>query len=158
MKTNYLLPASLKNWGWFILIPFTVLGVLVLINDWEPDYLTMSVPSMLIDELFVEKSYFGMVTNNILNEICAVLVIIGGLLVAFSRQYNEDEFIASIRLKSLVWATYLNYAILIIALILVHEFSFFWVMIFNMFTMLIFFIILFHWNLVKLKKSTDNAE
>jgi hypothetical protein len=83
MKTNYLLPGSLKNWGWFILIPFTVLGVLVLINDWEPDYLTMSVPSMLIDELFVQKSYFGMVTNNILNEICAVLVIIGGLLVAF---------------------------------------------------------------------------
>jgi hypothetical protein len=158
MQENYLLPASFKKWGWSIFVSSAILGIFPLFYNWEPAFLELDVPAIFIDDLIENKAIIGMTNNNILNEICAVLVIIGGLMVAFSKEKYEDEFIASIRLKSLVWATYLNYGILLLALILVYDFSFMWVLIFNMFTILLFFIILFHWNLVKLKKSVDYAE
>ena len=38
------------------------------------------------------------------------------------------------------------------------DFSFLWVMIFNMFTVLLFFIIRFNWQISKLKKSANYEE
>ena len=91
--------------------------------------------------------------NNVLNEICGVLIILSGLLVAFSKEKEEDELISMIRLESLVWATYWNYAILLLGFVLVYDMAFLTVMVFNMFTILILFIIKFNWALHKLKKS-----
>ena len=100
-----------------------------------------------------EKQFFGMTENNILNEIMGALIIVSGLLVAFSKEKVEDEYIAKTRLESLVWATYLNYGILLIALLFVYDLSFFWVMIFNMFTLLLFFIVRFNYQVYKLKSQ-----
>ena len=83
--------------------------------------------------------------NNILNEILGISTIIGGLIVAFSREPDEDELILRIRLECLVWAIYWNYGILLIAFLFVYDFSFYWVMIFNMFTPLLLFVIRFNW-------------
>jgi hypothetical protein len=93
------------------------------------------------------------VHNNLLNEITGLLIITSAFLVAFSKEKQEDEFISKIRLESLVWAVYLNYAILIIALLFIYDMSFMWVIIFNMFTILFFFIARFNWEVYKLKKS-----
>jgi len=63
-----------------------------------------------------------------------------------------------IRLESLVWATYINYGVLILALIFVYDIPFFWVLVFNMFTTLIFFIIRYNWALNNSKKSIENEK
>jgi len=63
--------------------------------------------------------------------------------------------IAAIRIRSLVWATYINYGILLLAILFVYEFSFFNVLVFNMFTLLIFFILRFNWELFRLKGNLD---
>ena len=96
--------------------------------------------------------------NNILNEVLGVLVIISSLLVAFSKEKSDDEYISKIRLESLVWAVYVNYGILLISFIFIFDLSFLWVMIFNMFTVLLFFIIRFNWQISKLKKSASYEE
>ena len=158
MNTNYLLPAKFKKWGWLILIPTSILGIVTVVYEWEPAFLDVTVPALFIDEFLGKDAIVGMTTNNILNELCAIFVIISGLSVAFSKEKNEDEFIASIRLQSLVWATYMNYFILLLTVILVYSFSFFWVMVFNMFTILLFFIVKFNWSLMKFKKLGNNAE
>ena len=74
------------------------------------------------------------------------------------KEKTEDEFIAMIRLESLVWATYINYGVLILALIFVYDIPFFWVLVFNMFTTLIFFIIRYNWALNNSKKSIENEK
>ena len=99
-----------------------------------------------------------MVNNNILNEIFGILIIISSLFVAFSKEKSEDEYISKIRLESLVWAVYFNYGILLFSILFVFDFSFLWVMIFNMFTVLLFFIIRFNWQISKLKKSANYEE
>lgn len=158
MKTNFLFPNKCKRIGWFILIPSSILGLLALVFSYYPDFLTLKVPGIFINSLFGTKKLIGFTENNLLDEISGVLVIVGGLLVAFSKEKTEDEYIAKIRLESLVWSVYVNYAVLLFAILFVFDFSFFWVMIFNMFTVLFFFIIRFNWKLSHLKKTTHNEE
>jgi|TARA_B110000495_G_C23001414_1_gene591050 hypothetical protein len=158
MKVKYLFPNKYKKIGLFILIPLAIIGLLTLILDYEPDFLTLNVPAIFINELFGDNYLFGIIKNNILNEILGILIIISSLLVAFSKEKSEDEFISKIRLESLVWAVYVNYAVLLISLLLIYNLSFLWVMVFNMFTVLLFFIIRFNWQIFKLKKSDSYEE
>lgn len=159
MKTKYLFPHRYKALGWLVFIPSVAIGLWVLLKEIEPDFLNASVFSIFIDNWEDDDGRFmGFLTNNILDEIMAVLVIVSGLLVAFSKEKQEDEYIAKIRLESLVWATYVNYGILILAMVLVYDFSFYWVMVFNMFTILLFFIVRFHyqvWRMIKIKSHEE---
>ena len=156
---NYLFPYKFKKVGWLILIPSAILGLIILFSEYSPDFFNFRVPAIFIDNfLFDEKKLFGMIENNILDEILGVLVIISSILVAFSKEKIEDEFISKIRLESLVWAVYVNYGILLLCMLFLYDFSFLWVMIFNMFTVLIFFIVRFNWQISKLKKSTSHEE
>lgn len=158
MKINYLFPSKYKKIGWFILIPSAIIGLITLFVDYEPSILNFNIPAIFIDELFGEKHFFGMVSNNILNEIFGVLIIISSLLVAFSKEKSEDEYISKIRLESLVWAVYVNYAILLFTFLFIFDLAFLWIMIFNIFTVLLFFIIRFNWQISKLKKSANYEE
>ena len=150
MKLNYLFPNKYKKIGWLLLIPSAIIGLITLILEFEPNFLDFNVPALFIDELFGEKHFIGIVSDNVLNEILAVLIIVSSLLVAFSKEKSEDEYISKIRLESLVWAVYLNYAILLISFLFIFDLSFLWVMVFNMFTILLFFIIRFNWQISKL--------
>jgi len=160
MKLNFLFPNEFKKIGWIILIPSAIIGLVTLIYNYEPTFLDFNVPAIFIDKFSLsdEKQLFGTVSNNILNEILGILIIISSLLVAFSKENVEDEYFSKIRLESLVWAVYFNYGILIFSFLLIYDFSFLWVMIFNMFTVLLFFIIRFNWQISKLKISAYHEE
>ena len=158
MKTNFLFPHRFKKWGWAVLIPSLILGFITVLTDYEPEFLDVQVFALFIDGFLGEDKLVGFTENNILNELLGVLVIISGLLVAFSREKYEDEFISKLRLESLVWATYLNYGILLLAMILLYDFTFLWVMIFNMFTVLLFFIFKFNWSVWQLQRSLSYEE
>ena len=158
MKLNYLLPHRFKRIGMFVLIPFIFLGWYVVNYDVEPEIFDWRVPAILVDEIIGENFVFGMTENNVLNEIIGVVLIIGFLMVAFSKEKQEDELIAKIRLESLVWATYVNYAVLLFSMLFIFGLSFLWVMIFNMFTILLFFIIRFNCQVKKLNKTMSYEE
>jgi hypothetical protein len=159
MKLNFLFPNKYKKIGWLILIPSAIIGLSTLIYEYEPSFLDFNVPAIFVDELFsVNKKTFRMVTNNILNEILGVLIIISTFLVAFSKEKSEDEYISKIRFESLAWAVYFNYAILILTFLFIYDFAFLWVMVFNMFTVLLFFIVRFNWQISKLKTTTSYEE
>jgi len=155
MKLNYLFPSKYKKIGWIIFFPTLIFGLITVITDFEPEFLDVKVFGVFIDEIFVEKKFLRIINNNILNEILGLFMITGSILVAFSKEVDEDEFISKIRLESLVWATYMNYGILFLAFIFVYDFSFLWVMIFNMFTILIFFIIRFNWQIRRFRKVKE---
>ena len=158
MKLNYLFPHRFKRIGLMILIPFILLGLYIINYDVEPEIFDFNVPAVFVDEIMGEKFVFGMTENNILNEIVGVVLILSFLMVAFSKEKQEDELIAKIRLDSLVWATYENYGVLLLSMIFIYGMSFFWVMIFNMFTILLFFIVRFNWQVKKLNKTMTHEE
>lgn len=161
MQVNFLFPSNFKKMGWFVFIPTAIIGLITLIFEYEPSFLDFKVPAIFVNEIFLpddRKKLFGMVQNNILNEILGILIIISSLFVAFSKEKVEDEYISRIRLESLVWAVYVNYAILLFSFLFIFDFSFLYVMIFNMFTVLLFFIIRFNWQIYKVKKAANYEE
>jgi hypothetical protein len=157
MNTNFLFPHWTKQIGWILLIPGVILSILFLLFESEISFFDASVFAVAKDNLF-GPTYLVVMENNILDELACILFILGALLVAFSKEQAEDEYIAQIRLASLVWATYVNYAILILAILFVYDFTFFWVLVFNMFTLLTFFLIRFNWALYRAKKQLAHEE
>ena len=121
----------------------------------ENEIFIMKVVSIYNDDsiLSEEKGFFKITETGVLDEIISILIIIGGLLVGFTKEKIEDEFIYQLRKDSLAWAIIINYIILLFAIIFIYNFTFFDVLIFNMFTPLLFFIIRF--NFLKLKFKSD---
>ncbi len=158
MNTKFLLPAKFKKYGWLILIPGVVLGILHMTIEFNLDFFDINVFAITFDGFTDNRDLFGFFEDNILNELLGLSVIIGGLLVAFSKEFDEDEFISRIRLECLVWAILLNYGLLAIAFILFYGFSFLSIMVYTMFTPLILFILRFNWLMWRSRKSIRNEE
>lgn len=158
MKTHYLLPCNFKKIGWMLLVLGIIPGIIFLINASGPEFLKIQVLAIAEASVFGSTKLFSVIENNIFDEIIGLLIIVGALFVAFSKEKSEDEFISKIRLESLVWATYVNYAILILAILFIYDMTFLWVLIFNMFIILVFFLIRFNWVLIKSKKQIRDEE
>jgi hypothetical protein len=101
-----------------------------------------------------ETGFFKIIENSIADELAALAIIFGGLLVGFSKEKIEDEYIYKLRKDSLVWAMIFNYAILTLAILFVYDFTFFDVLVFNMFTPIVFFVLRFNF----LKRKISNHE
>ncbi|MEM7186321.1 MAG: hypothetical protein AAF466_06650 [Bacteroidota bacterium] len=146
MKTNYLLPHKYKRIGWVLFVLGLIAGGYMILTGYEQDVLNMTVFSIHSDDaIFGEaKGFFQLVENDILDELIAVFIIVGGLFISFSRERIEDEFVYKLRKDSLVWAVIFNYIVLLLAVLFVYGFTFFDVLVFNMFTPLIFFVFRFH--------------
>lgn len=153
MEPRFLFPHRYKLIGWLLAIPSLILGLSVLIGDFYFDFLTISLPFKYVfsDTLTISNSVTHLndeVTQlNLTDEIAAIGTIIGMLFIAFSKIKTEDEYVSKIRLESLQWAIYVNFALLILAFIFIHGMAFFSVIVYNMFTPLILFIIRFHYIL-----------
>jgi hypothetical protein len=154
MQTNYLLPNKYKTIGWLLLILGLLAGLFLFINEYETDTLTVSVLSIYHDGILSNQDdgFFKIIDNSIFDELIAIAIIIGGLLVGFTKEKVEDEFIYKLRKDSLVWALIFNYAVLIFATIFIYDFLFFDVLVFNMFTPLVFFV--FRFNFLKYKSQS----
>jgi len=160
MKTRYLFPHKYKKLGWIILFTGILSGLSFYIFELEDlTIFKKNTFAILYDPSFFETNkMFSIIENNILDEIIAMTIIFGGILVAFTKTKIEDEFIAIQRMESLVLATYVNYFVLALTILFIYDFSFFHVLVFNMFTLLFIFIIIFHYKLFKLHQSQSNEK
>ena len=151
MKTRFLFPNQFKNLGWLLFIP-SVLATLIIsvLNISTDEYLNISVFSIYQDSIGEIPGFFKFIKNSILDEILTISIIVGGILVGFSKLKEEDEMISKIRYESLVWATYLNYVIILFFTLFIFGLPYLNVLFYNMFTLLLFFIIRFHYMVYKL--------
>lgn len=154
MQTNYLLPNKYKIVGWILFIGGILSGLKIVFSDYEYEPIKAKVLSIFNDLVLGsnEMEYFKIIETGIAGELASIAIIIGGLLIGFSKEKVEDEFIYKLRKDSLVWAIIFNYAVLILAIAFIYEFTFFHVLVYNMFTPLLFFIIRF--NFLKLKNRS----
>jgi hypothetical protein len=155
METRFLLPNKCKLIGWILLIPSTIGGLLVIVREFKFKFFDVRMFTIASGGTapWDFTNFFKFENQNITGTIFGICCILGALMVAFAKEKNEDEFISKRRLESLLWATILNYLILIFCFIFFYEFGFMYVMIFNMFTILILFIIRFNYVLYRSSKS-----
>jgi len=145
MAPKFLLPNKFKKFGWIILIPATIVGLILAYNEFSLAWIWGKVFAIANEGTEEHYKYFVVTRTNLTNTVVGTLFIIGALLVSFSKEKNEDEFIAELRLSSLLWAVGISYVLLLIAFVMVYGTPFMDVMVYNMFTVLILFIIRFNY-------------
>lgn len=106
--------------------------------------------------IFQELTIAG--DDGILDEVSIVGLTIALLLVSFSREKDEDEYIAKLRMESLVWAILLNYMLVILATLFIYDIAYLYVAFISMFTVLILFIIKYNWVLYHFRKTVTSDE
>ncbi|WP_396193222.1 hypothetical protein [Flavobacterium sp.] len=161
MKNHFLFPNSFKKIGWILFVPSFIFSLYILTIDdsFTIDALNINVLAIYNDGLFKSNNaFFKIIENNIGDELYVIGLIVGGILIGFSKLKNEDEMISKIRYESLVWATYFNYAIIILFTIFFFGIGYYSILMFNTFTLLLFFIIRFHYKIYQLNKISNDDE
>jgi hypothetical protein len=141
MKASNLLPNRLKILGWIILVPALILGVMVLYFQFEIPGFSVSLPfykGFLSDQPMV---------NNLTDELVSIIVMVALIMIAFSEERLEDEWVSKVRLESLQWSVYANYVLLILCILVIYDVHFFQALVYNMYTVLIVFILRFNYVL-----------
>lgn len=149
MKTKWLFPHRFRLVGWIIFIPSAILGLANMYMDFDITAFANNVLYGVKPEKSMVSLFELFESHGITDEIAAIGVIAGLLLIAFSREKVDDEMIGQLRLEALQWSVYANYIILAIAILTLYDNAFFNVMVYNMFTVLLVFIGRFRWLLYR---------
>jgi len=144
MKSRLLLPGRFKTIGIILFIPFLILGILNRYQGFAFNFLSPTGRHDILSS-----------SQNFTDELALTGLIVSLLLIAFAREKQEDEFIYQNRLESWEWAVLINFLLLIVACWSFYDAAFLDVMIYNMLTPLVIFIIRFHWVLLRSKKSQE---
>ncbi len=156
MKTRFLFPYRFRKIGWIITIPSFIFMMFNFYADYKFPFLEFQMVKK--DHIDFDRNFlFSLQVHNFSADLGGILVILGLLFIAFSREKKEDERIATLRLESLLWAVYFNSLFIIFSIVFFYSELFLQIMTYNLCTTLIFFIARF--NLVMyLEKRKLNAE
>ena len=150
MKTLPLLPNRFKKTGWLIFIPSLVLGILSLTRIFS--FPEVSLPVFYNSGFPLSNEDAGLFKNTeiaLFPNLFGILIIIGGILIGFSEEKTEDEYISSLRLRSVFWSLITTYSLILILFLTVFGSAFFTVMILIIFLPLILYIFRFNYLLIK---------
>lgn len=155
MKTNFLFPYRLKYVsGILFAVSFILFSVLYIFDKFSEFEIKARVFAIfgdtgLSENLFGNNVYFNWIENAVTDEILMLFVIPFGIIYAFSKEKHEDEMVAAIRMRSLAWATIINYTILLFGYLFIYGFAFLNVLIAAMVSQLLIFIILFRYKIYR---------
>lgn len=150
-KNLFLIPNKFRIIGYVLIIVGIALSVLRFQIGIKPDFLDAKV--FAIYSSYIESNYFIFITNNIFEEICGIIILLGFFFVAFSKEKDENESVAEIRLLSLYYSFCLNLFFLLVAQLFTFGFGFVKMLIYNMYSVMFIFIFLFQYNLFRYRKG-----
>lgn len=149
MKTNtYLLPHRFKKIGSILFIPFAVLGIYWLLFEGISFHGIPGLPEPVRDWLGKDCA----------DEFIVVGLTVSMLMVGFSREKIEDEFITKLRGDSLIWALLVSYLILIVATLVFYDETYLTFVFINMFLILLLYILKFNLAVRQFKKANRHEE
>lgn len=167
MKTKYLFSHRLKKVSGVIFL-FSLIFIVLLyidynifskINPKSPVFAIIGNGELVFGTssktALFPTYYFSFIYNEILDEILFFILIVSGIIYAFSKEKTEDELISKIRLDSLAWSTYFNYGVILFCYLFFYGFPFLKIITISMFSNLLFFIVRFRWAIYKYNKDFD---
>lgn len=148
MNRIILLPYPFKRIGWALFIPTALFGILMAIDGFN------GFPSFLLPGDAGSNSTLDAVSNNIV----LIGVLAGSLLITCSRERIEDELIGRIRLNALLVALYINILWAVITSLALYNFDYLYVMVINLVSLPILFLIIERVLLWRLRKEASHEE
>lgn len=150
MKDSFLLPNQYKVFGLIITAVFGILGYFCMSTDFK-------IPNFQIYEP-QDQSSFSFSDYNLTNELAFLGVTVGLLMISFAKEKMEDELIVNLRLRSLQWSVLISFSLLIIISFSAYGLGFLFLLVYNVWTVLLVFIIKFHVCLYQLKKESRDEK
>src|SRR3989339_2046317 len=136
-------PFKAKVAGWMLFIAGLILGTLFAFFN-----LVINFPVLAIFSSFLEEKYFTVFTTNVTDELTLLLILGGMFLVVFSKDHLEEnsqessEKLFEIRAKSMFKALYYNTILLFFSILFVFGQGFFWVMILNLLSVFVLYLVI----------------
>ena len=150
---NYLFDNKYKKISGLVFYLTSIIGLYLLITDKIFDLFTLNVYSLFSESISDLTYGGGWIENGLGDEIFTTIIIISGLINSFSKEKIEDELISKIRLESLTMSLFISYSLEIISTFLIYNLSYMYVLVFNMFIILLLFNLIFRYRLYQHYKS-----
>ena len=147
---NYLFNYKYKKisgWIFYLLIP---VGLFLLLTERIQDIFVVNVFSIFSYEwIGSERTGFGWIENGLGDEVFTLLIIVSGIVNSFSKEKIEDELISRIRLESLSLSLFISFGLIIISSFLVYNLNYMYVVVSNLFLIILLFNLIFKFRLYK---------
>ena len=147
---NYLFSNKFKKvsgWVFYLSLP---VGLFLMLTERIQDIFVVKVFSIFSHEwVGSEPTGFGWIENGLGDEVFTLLIIISGLVNSFCREKIEDELISRIRLESLSLSLFISFGLIIVSTFLVYSINYMYVLISNLFLIILLFNLIFKFRLSK---------
>jgi len=140
-ELSYLLPKGFRFVGVIFTSVGTILGIMRFYFGVKPDLLDQKV--FAVYSVYLKTRTMKIESNQLIEEIVGLLVILGLFMIAFAREKNESPQISSIRLKAFFISFYINVVFLITSIIFTFGLAFIYMTILNLVLPLSIYIIAF---------------
>ncbi len=144
---NLLLPYPWKVFGVLLALSGSILAVLYIWFDFR-----FTMPVFAVFSSFMETKMLVTFRTNFADELILLLLICGFGLIVFSKEKNETDNLDPLRIKALVKAIIANTVLLLFSILFVFGSGFIAVLVFNLFSVPIFYIFFFY--LVERKRES----
>ena len=152
MKKSYLLPVGFKKAGLCMVVPFLVLGVLLLCGVLGEDDVCINATMPALVCGYGDGSWFCMTKTSLVEEIAILGLLVSLVFIALSREQDEDEMTAHIRMQSFVWSTWATSIVLALGTLFVYDLQFLTFMFMTMFLYLMLYIVKFNLAMYRERK------
>lgn len=132
MRILPLFPNRLRPVGFALLIPGAIFAYLYFYGG-KPDFFVSRIFAIVTS--YAETRYWVNAQTNLLDELAALFIIGGLSFLVFSKEKSENETTYLIRLKTLIYASYVTIIVWLISFFLFYGWAIF---IFSSFMFLVF--------------------
>lgn len=141
---NYLLPYKFKRIGLYLFFPFLAVCIWLLFwGDWDCSILKWPAFAISLDD-FGKREWLSVITNDPVNEFAMLGLLTSLCFIALSKERDEDEMTAQIRMQAFVWSIWVTAAILAFGILFLYGFSFLYFSFAAIFLVFIIYIIKFN--------------
>ncbi|MBL7906107.1 MAG: hypothetical protein JNL22_13875 [Bacteroidales bacterium] len=153
MPEIVLLPYKFRPAGTILILAGLVLATLYIWFDFR-----VTLPVFAAVSAFYETKFFTMIHTNVADEFVLLSLLSGLALIAFTREKIEPAGIDLLRLRALFRSSVLNTLLLLAAIVLVFGGGFLGLLVFNLFSFLLFYVIFFRVSLFRLRRGTQKRQ
>ena len=151
MKKSYLLPVGFKKAGLWMVMPFFVLSVLCLCG--VLDDVNLSAFDAWMPALVGYSGWFTIENTNLIDEIAMLGLLVSLVFIGLSRERDEDEMTAHIRMQSFVWSAWATSAAIALGIFFVYGIEFVTFMLVAMYLYLMLYAIKFNLAMYRERKE-----
>ena len=155
MKQNYLLPHGFKRVGLIMLVPFLVACIWLLCGPCEGDWFIVDVPALFTLDIASTSEWFGMTATDPVNEICMLGLLVSLVFIALSKEKDEDEMTAVVRMQSFVWGFWCTAILMLVAILFVYDLAFMYFAFAYVFICFIMYICKFNYEMTLIRRSQN---